>query len=278
MFKNVNQTVESLGGLWLGSYLAGLIEGTGRFKPDRLELLLAIGNLPLAQTLSRCFNGQLHHFKKKGYDEPILILFFTQESLGKIINQTNGYYVGDSKLEQIKRYQLDQRFGIYLKPSLKKVDWDSLWLAGFFDVSASVTITIDRMLCLQSDVSGFVPSARARISFFNRDKGLLEYIAMDCESKVLPWPDMVDGAGQSLRDHSGVHKLWIVYVNAKPPLNKLFRQFELFGPYGFRRIQLEKALQCFDFSQQEPLLTPAEYERIQTLILQLEAAAKPNSD
>jgi hypothetical protein len=345
MIEQVNKTIDQLSGFWLASYLAGLIEGNGRFYNQRLEILFPLCNKDLAEKLARRCNGQCYDYRALASPKPAISVFFTGQSLATVIGLTNGFYVKSDQLDQIKKQKLDSQYNIKLKPCLNKLDWDSLWLAGFFEVCGIVAIDMQKVLNNTQKISVLVARARSSFRFYHKNKSLLNLIVTNLPSHTtvfeeavpaillqeIPSPfgktppslappaveetiptilqetpptsshltagslrrplggiDGIDGVGGvggtfasnkslggvecDIKPTSNQSQVHVVGVTDQQDLTYLFNQLKLFGPFGFKRIQLDKALQCFQGFQNKPLHTIQHYRTVRQLKSELEQA------
>lgn len=151
---NFNKTkikieIEKLTNKNFGFYLAGLIEGDGNFysKP-RKDCALIKYSLSIALHKHDEFTAiQIKNRLGQGtyvYDiaeSNAIRLEFQYQSLEKVFNLVNGKFVGPYKINQMKYYGFDKKFG-KLKPKLSRVSLCNAWLTGFFDADGTVNIFV----------------------------------------------------------------------------------------------------------------------------------------
>lgn len=122
----------------LGQYLAGLIEGDGYFENKRLTIVLHIKDIRLAHWLTHQIGaGKVQYIKDK---QAVRVVVRKKIGLTKVIQCTNGHWVGDAKLAQLRVHGFENWCGIILKPALNFVPQNSFWTAGFLDADGSIGI------------------------------------------------------------------------------------------------------------------------------------------
>lgn len=125
----------------LGAYLAGLIEGDGYFGNKSLEIVLHKDDIDLVYRVKRWVGfGNVYKIKDKNVVKYVLR---HKVGLTKVIELTNGHWVGFAKLEQLKKQELDKWTGIQLKEPSNLVDLESFWTAGFMDADGTLNVFIE---------------------------------------------------------------------------------------------------------------------------------------
>jgi LAGLIDADG endonuclease len=113
----------------LGYYLAGLIEGTGDFGENRLEIDFLIEDIKLAYLIKKEI-GYGSILKTKNLVKYILI---HKEGLKKVLNLVNGKFLDKFKIDQLLKHNYFNKFNIKILPLSNFKFNDNHWFAGFCD-------------------------------------------------------------------------------------------------------------------------------------------------
>lgn len=160
----------------LGYYLAGLIEGDGNFYSDSvrysnfLRIYFHKKDRPIAEKIQNVLCvGRVVDYNN---EQTCIFIISDKKGLLKLLKLINGKFVGPFKIQQLKKYKIDQRLGITLKPALNVVSLNNTWLVGFFEADGSAQISIVKD---KTYITG--KSIRLYISLNQKNRLLLDLIA-----------------------------------------------------------------------------------------------------
>ena len=125
----------------IGFYLAGLIESSGNFENNNLEIIFNIKDTFLAYFIKK----QLGYGSVKKLTPLNLVKYVLThpDGLIKLLNLVNGKFLTNKIINQLLKYNLDNKFNIAILPpssfDLKK----NYWLTGFSEAEGFFNIKSD---------------------------------------------------------------------------------------------------------------------------------------
>lgn len=128
---------------YFGYYLAGLIEGDGCFERNRLTICYHEKDVAAAYWLKKRIGyGVVQPVKGK---RAVSYFLTGVKGMRHVLDITNGKFVTDFKLDQMKKYNYDIKYDIQLMPKNPKPDLkNNYFLAGFFDADGCLLISIKK--------------------------------------------------------------------------------------------------------------------------------------
>lgn len=142
-----------------GYYLAGLIEGSGNFDPQKFEIMFNLEDTFLAYFIKKQLGyGSVLKFKE---NKCVIYILTHPEGLKKIISLVNGKFLTNNKIDQLLTHKYDLRFNIKILPSCLrnnnlKLSFDlntNYWLAGYSDAKASFVINLAKNKNMHTNIN-----------------------------------------------------------------------------------------------------------------------------
>lgn len=124
----------------LGYFLAGLIEGDGRFDKKELHIIFSENDISLAYYLKKRIGyGNVYKIKEK---KAVGYICKHDKGLAFILSLINGKLVSNYKYEELVLHNYSEDFNMNILPPLKKLSLDNHWLAGFTQVNGGFYINV----------------------------------------------------------------------------------------------------------------------------------------
>lgn len=245
----------------LGHYIAGLIEGDGGFyKTFSLVISFHLKDQGLAENLIKVLEfGYLYKVPK--FD--CVKLYITgQDGLRRILDLTNGKFVGPFKIGQLLRHGYDKHLNILILPATNLVSFNNFWLTGFFDADGYISIEI-------ANTKEQLLKKSVRVCFcWTQKNGLLLDLIADLFADLFAKHTIVTKQSSKQTVNRPSYTWHRFKITSKTQLLVLFDYFDKFHPQGTKYQQILLAWQCYQLMLKNKHLTMEGLNFIQGLLTQ----------
>ena len=248
----------------LGFYLAGLLEGDGWVGEKAIHISFHSKDQYSAEKLIEALHlGKI--YRKKG--KSCVVQIASKEGLKRVLELTNGKFVGPFKINQFLKHNYEERFNIKISPSTNTVCSNNAWFTGFFEADGSALISIKNTKRYRLG-----KSTLASLDVAQKERLLLDLIVKGFFSSFSKGPSIHEDNSKATFSKSAYngHRFTITSLKQLPIWFKYFDEFPLQGrKYG----QVLKVQECFNLMLEKKHLTSnglAEVYRLQKELRELE--------
>lgn len=134
-----------------GYYLAGLIEGSGKFNKEILEIEFDKKDIKTLFWLKKRIGVGTVSIK----EEKIKLIIKNKKGLENIIKLINGKFLTDVKLKEWKNHEWEKDFNFIILPTFDpSLLQNNSFVAGYFDTCGKFKIEIEPQIKLESKIEG----------------------------------------------------------------------------------------------------------------------------